>query len=61
VLAERYNISLPPTIKPGNYKMFITGTSDKDDSAGYDQVLLGNIEVEKIDLKDILVNYRSNT
>jgi hypothetical protein len=57
VFAERYNISLPPTIEQGTYQMFITGTWNKDESAAYDKILLGNIDVGRIDPKDALVNY----
>lgn len=54
---EIYNISLPPTIEPGTYQMFITGTWNRDESAAYDKILLGNIEVGRIDSKGALVNY----
>lgn len=37
--------------------MFIRGTWNKDDSAMYDKILLGNIDVGRIDPKDALVNY----
>ncbi|GEM_PF-1601324 len=57
VFAERYNISLPPTIEQGTYQMFITGTWNKDESAAYDKILLGNIDVGRIDPKGALVNY----
>ncbi len=57
VFAERYNISLPPTIEQGTYQMFITGTWNKDDSAAYDKIPLGNIDVGRIDPKGALVNY----
>lgn len=57
VFAERYNISLPPDIEQGTYQMFIRGTWNKDDSAMYDKILLGNIDVGRIDPKDALVNY----
>lgn len=57
VFAEGYNITLPPTIGPGTYQMFITGTWNKDESTAYDKILLGNIEIGRIDPKDALVNY----
>lgn len=57
VFAERYNISLPPTIEQGTYQMFITGTWNNDESAAYDKVFLGNINVGRIDPKNALSNY----
>ena len=55
MLEERYNISLPPNIEPGTYQMFMVGTWNMDESADYDKVLLGSIEVGRIDVKDALV------
>ena len=57
VFAEKYNISLPPTFEQGTYQMFITGTWNKDESAAYDKILLGNIDIGRIDPKGALVNY----
>ncbi|MGD0955049.1 MAG: DUF2723 domain-containing protein [Methanotrichaceae archaeon] len=57
VLAERYNISLPPNIEHGTYQMFIKGTWNKENSTIYDKILLGNIDIGRIDPKGALVNY----
>ena len=57
VFAEKYNISLPPTIEQGTYQMFITGTWNNEESAAYDKILLGNIDIGRIDPKGALVNY----
>ncbi len=54
VLAEKYNISLPPTFKAGEYQMFMTGTWNMDESAAYDKIFLGNIEIDRIDPKETL-------
>ena len=57
VFAEKYNISLPPTFNKGIYQMFITGTRNNDESAAYDKILQGNIDIGRIDPKGALVNY----
>ena len=54
VLEERYNVIYPPTIGPGTYKLFMSGKWKTDISYTSDKILLGNIEVGKIDLEAAL-------
>jgi hypothetical protein len=54
ILEERYALLYPTTIKPGTYELFMIGKWKTDISGPYDKILLGNIEVGKIDLGDFL-------
>lgn len=44
MLAESYNVHLPPTVESGTYQVFLTGVWDQD-LGSYDRTLLGNIEI----------------
>jgi hypothetical protein len=57
IYVERYNISLPPTIKPGIYQLSMREAQNVDKTSAYDLIYLGNIEVGTIDTKGALVNY----
>jgi hypothetical protein len=54
VLEERYNVIYPQTIEPGTYKLFMRGKWKTDISDTSDEILLGNIEVGKIELGAVL-------
>jgi hypothetical protein len=60
VLKERYNIIYPPSIEPGTYELFMSGKWKMDSSGTTDRILLGNIEVGKIDLDNTLTRYHSD-
>jgi hypothetical protein len=61
ILEERYNIIYPPTIEPGTYKLFMSGKWKTDSSNPSDKILLGNIEVGKIDLGNTLTRDSRDT
>jgi len=45
MLAENYNVRLPPTVEPGKYQVFLMGIWNQEIPGDYERILLGNIDV----------------
>ena len=54
ILEEKYTIIFPPTIDPGTYQLFMSGKWDNDTSGISYRILLGTIEIGKIDIEEAL-------